>query len=365
MVFVPFRDRFQSRALLLSGLAVAACGGRSGLLEENGAAVLGGSGGAAQGGTHDGSGASIDPAVGGAWVGAGGSSGSPWQGAGGAQVCGDGRCDLAETGEACATDCTGSCAALADLTPWVNGPAFLSTGFATINSVRLPCEPHGTDGAELAFYVQMPTGGRLTVSTESPFTNFDTVLALGVGDCLGRNVACNDDANGSLQSRATAWYEANERAVIIVEAYDGIVGQFALTLEFEPGGFGDQSSGAVVGSLGACSTASRDVWGIDLVSGERVNVAVDSVGANSAADFSLSVINLTEGRISEAPFEFRCSHGPPDQQCPLHEFEAATSGPYALVVGLETPSCGPALPAYELRVQRQGGGVSLRLLEDG
>ena len=360
----PFRVGILASPLLLA-MEVSACGGRASISEID----------AFSNGGHTGIPSSASGSVASAGTtapsGAAGSGGErAWNSKGSASsvpepvgVCGDGSCDLSETSGECDVDCWGDCGNPADISAWVDNGIFLASGYAGVNHVPLSCDP--VDGAELAFSVVFPSSGILSVSTISNLTNFDTVLAIRAGSCSGLEIDCSNGSGVDARSHVEAWLDANERGIILLEAVQGPVDQLGLTLSFNRDNFDYDWSESMPGTLAGCEATAQDIYGIELVEGEGVQVRVDTTSASSAADFNMLITNLTVGNSAGTDDDFRCTFPPPSARCPAMTFEAASTGTYLFTVGLGSNSCGSVPPAYDLTVLRQQRPVDLRLLIDG
>lgn len=98
-----------------------------------------------------------------------------------------------------------------------------------------PCSMTRGGSPDVYFTYTAPAAGTLRVSTESPDTRFDTIVAILDG-CPGTVLGCNDDVmSGVLASRAAATVTAGQRVRIVVDGYSATaVGDFVLRAEVTP-----------------------------------------------------------------------------------------------------------------------------------
>ena len=76
-----------------------------------------------------------------------------------------------------------------------------------------------------------PADGRYVFDTYG--SNFDTVLYARDGNCTGEELACNDDAGGTIQSRIVLDLVEGQSIVLVVEGFAGSSGNWVLNIEAE------------------------------------------------------------------------------------------------------------------------------------
>lgn len=128
--------------------------------------------------------------------------------------------DLENTGEV-------SLAAVVDvdLGSALAAPVYQSTTCGMVNDYTPSCAT--SNATDMAFTWTAPATGSYTFTTAG--SSFDTLLHLrnGVG---GAQLACNDDANGTLQSSVTVNLAAGQLITIVVDGYSANCGNFKLNI---------------------------------------------------------------------------------------------------------------------------------------
>jgi hypothetical protein len=84
-----------------------------------------------------------------------------------------------------------------------------------------------SSASDVAFAFVAPVNGNYTFTTAG--SSYDTVLYL-ISGCSGREVACNDDAGGTLQSSVNATMSAGQTVIVIVDGYSSSQGSFRLNV---------------------------------------------------------------------------------------------------------------------------------------
>jgi hypothetical protein len=85
----------------------------------------------------------------------------------------------------------------------------------------------GLGSGDQVFAFTAPTYGTYTFSTEG--SDFDTVLYVRDGDCLGYELACNDDAGpATATSEASISLQAGQLVLVFVDGFGGASGNFSL-----------------------------------------------------------------------------------------------------------------------------------------
>lgn len=88
----------------------------------------------------------------------------------------------------------------------------------------------GGDGApELVFAWTAPQAGTYTIHTTG--SDFDTVLYVRDGSCIGEELGCDDDGGPSTQSSLTLELAAGQNIVIVADGYSANLGTVVLTIE--------------------------------------------------------------------------------------------------------------------------------------
>ena len=131
-------------------------------------------------------------------------------------------------------DCTGPCVPLPTGDRCEDAPTLSATS-QTVTDTLVGYGPDtrgGCGGAGPDRVYRFTLDGRARFTARSQ--GFDTVLYLRVG-CTGSEVACSDDVDPDTDrgSRIEATLDPGEYALFL-DAYDGDVGSFTLTLTFEP-----------------------------------------------------------------------------------------------------------------------------------
>lgn len=87
----------------------------------------------------------------------------------------------------------------------------------------------GGGAPELSFGWTAPQAGTYTIHTTG--SDFDTVLYVRDGSCLGEELGCDDDGGPSTQSSLTLNLAAGQDIVIVADGYSANSGTVALTIE--------------------------------------------------------------------------------------------------------------------------------------
>jgi glucose/arabinose dehydrogenase len=90
------------------------------------------------------------------------------------------------------------------------------------------CGGGGNNAPDASFRFTAPVSGTYQIATAG--SAFDTVLYVRNATCGGAQLACNDDANGTLQSLVSVALSAGQSVVIIVDGYSTRSGAFTLTI---------------------------------------------------------------------------------------------------------------------------------------
>jgi hypothetical protein len=90
------------------------------------------------------------------------------------------------------------------------------------------CGGGGNSAPEASFRFTAPASGSYQIGTLG--SAFDTVLYVRDGTCSGAQLACNDDANGTVQSLVSVPLSAGQSVVIVVDGYGTGSGAFTLTI---------------------------------------------------------------------------------------------------------------------------------------
>jgi hypothetical protein len=90
------------------------------------------------------------------------------------------------------------------------------------------CGGGGNNAPDVSFLFTAPASGTYQIDTAG--SAFDTVLYVRDGTCSGTQLACNDDANGTLQSLVSISLSAGQSVVIVVDGYSTRSGAFALSI---------------------------------------------------------------------------------------------------------------------------------------
>jgi len=153
-------------------------------------------------------------------------------------ICGDGlvspreACDPPGTrggcavGEVCGSDCTACNPCPATTVVPADGGVF--SGSTSGTSSLGSCGASGSSPEQLFEWVPSKSG-TATIQTCDPGTDYDTVLYIRSGDCVGPELACNDDFCG-FRSSITPTVTAGETYIIVVDGFGGSSGSFTLTI---------------------------------------------------------------------------------------------------------------------------------------
>lgn len=87
----------------------------------------------------------------------------------------------------------------------------------------------GEEAPEFAFAWTAPAAGMYTIHTTD--SDFDTVLYVRDGSCVGEELACDDDGGPSTQSLLTVTLAAGQDIVIFADGYSANSGSIVLTIE--------------------------------------------------------------------------------------------------------------------------------------
>lgn len=87
----------------------------------------------------------------------------------------------------------------------------------------------GESAPELVFGWTAPQAGTYTIHTTG--SDFDTVLYVRDGSCVGEELACDDDGGPSTQSLLTVTLAAGQDIVIFADGYSANSGSIVLTIE--------------------------------------------------------------------------------------------------------------------------------------
>jgi len=85
----------------------------------------------------------------------------------------------------------------------------------------------GAGSADVAYQWDVPYDGFFVLDTAG--SDFDTLLYL-FDDCGGTELACNDEAEGSVASRVVAPFEMDDRVLVVVDGNAGESGQAVLNI---------------------------------------------------------------------------------------------------------------------------------------
>lgn len=150
------------------------------------------------------------------------------------QVCGfDPTCCTEDWDDACVGAaevvlCQGLCGQATDCVEadlgFGDAPAFMGTTLGADDSFTGACG--NAVGPDVVFEYTATRTGVHVFSTAG--STFDTVL-YALGDCLGTNVACNDDTAGMTSELSVLMFDGDE-AVIVVGGANGATGDFTLSV---------------------------------------------------------------------------------------------------------------------------------------
>jgi hypothetical protein len=94
------------------------------------------------------------------------------------------------------------------------------------------CGAGGGAAPDASFLFTAPVTAAYQIDTLG--SAFDTILYVRNATCAGAQLACNDDANGSLQSLVTVPLSAGQSVVIVVDGYSTLSGAFTLNVRLAP-----------------------------------------------------------------------------------------------------------------------------------
>ncbi len=87
----------------------------------------------------------------------------------------------------------------------------------------------GGEAPDVTFVWTAPTAGTYAFDTQG--SDFDTILYFLAGSCDGGEFDCNDDDGGTIQSGLTAYFQAGETAIIVVDGYGTAAGNYVLNIQ--------------------------------------------------------------------------------------------------------------------------------------
>lgn len=90
------------------------------------------------------------------------------------------------------------------------------------------CGGGGNNAPDATFLYTAPLAGNYQMTTAGSF--FDTILYVRNGTCSGTQLACNDDSNGTLQSRVVVTLAAGQSVVVVVDGFGTASGSFDLAI---------------------------------------------------------------------------------------------------------------------------------------
>lgn len=113
----------------------------------------------------------------------------------------------------------------------VGSPVYQSTSCGMVDDYTPTCA--SSSATDTAFYWTAPASGTYTFTTAG--SSYDTVLHVynGVGGSL---LACNDDANGTLQSSVSLNLTSGQGLTIVVDGYSSSCGNYKLNISSSSSG---------------------------------------------------------------------------------------------------------------------------------
>lgn len=90
----------------------------------------------------------------------------------------------------------------------------------------------GVGGSDLALVWRAPFTGRFQVDTIG--SSFDTLVGVIDGTCFGKELACDDDAGGNLNSRVEVDLFAGQAVTIVVDSFNQSFGEFVVNITEVP-----------------------------------------------------------------------------------------------------------------------------------
>lgn len=111
----------------------------------------------------------------------------------------------------------------------IAGPLPLTDGGATSGASATEGSCGGETAPEIAFAWTAPQAGSYTIHTTG--SDFDTILYIRDGSCVGDELACDDDGGPSTQSSVTLELAAGQDIVIFADGYSSNSGSVVLTIE--------------------------------------------------------------------------------------------------------------------------------------
>lgn len=141
----------------------------------------------------------------------------------------DGLCSDAALGAEACLDVGGACPCPDEAIFDATGPA-VTTGDTTGDDDDFDTSCGGTDGNDHVVYFIAPDVGTYTFDTFG--SSYDTKLAVRT-DCA-TEAACNDDAAGGVQSEVTLDLVSGQRIRLVIDGYNGAVGEWILNVTAAP-----------------------------------------------------------------------------------------------------------------------------------
>jgi hypothetical protein len=237
---------------------------------------------------------------------------------------------------------------------------------ATRRGARITSEigngPHGsagTDSGDFDFLRITATAGQmLTLDTDTPTSNLDTVVA--VYDSAGVRLASNDDSGGTFDSFLQFPIPATGTYFVMVSGFG-----FGTVFPVDPF---DSGSGLGAGSEGAydltitAAFGDRDLYAMDLRGGDTIGASVSGVGTRL-------VVRDPSGRVvmgseQDASFLFAPNSPLPGGGNALATHVAATAGRYSLEVEGGAGRYDITLEAYRPGSEKAGKNVQQTLFLD-
>ncbi|MBI3386971.1 MAG: hypothetical protein HY027_04430 [Deltaproteobacteria bacterium] len=147
----------------------------------------------------------------------------------------------AEAGDQCAATC--SCAGQPTPTPDLGcvqtdlgSTVPVSVTGTTVGGANAlggaACGEGGDTAPDFTYEWTAPADGAYVIETLG--SAFDTVLYVRDGVCNGRELACNDDTNGSMQSQINVQLVAGQTVIIVVDGFGDAAGTFQLSIAEAP-----------------------------------------------------------------------------------------------------------------------------------
>jgi hypothetical protein len=112
-----------------------------------------------------------------------------------------------------------------------------------------------------------------------------------------------------------------------------------------------------------CKGEILDVWGVELTTGQTVEISIDTADAGTAFD-PLGWLNGPDDcTIAYNDDSFDCTYPPPSYQCPAFDHVATADGVHQIVVA-SYGSCAGSTAGYDLKVLVDGEAATLTLIAD-